>query len=250
MGWHGDSNDPNKGDSPSTGKEKEESLGSRQGWIEPIGRGFIGTSKPLGTSTLTGWPGDPGFPGGPGSPGRPSAPGKPCRGEEHHSRAILLPGPPSPTMSGRRSLCLGLQDVQIQGALTLSPFLPGCSTLSPGGPRGPTGPGGPGSPWRPWDSKEDRDGGRQWPRDTSSIHHCGEGCTDPFPGTHPAGGQGDTGPVALFPISPHTTHQDFTGSPGGPGCPTRPCGPCRDKASHQHSLRLQQVGLGGNTALP
>lgn len=49
--------------------------------------------------------------------------------------------------------------------LTLSPFLPGCSTLSPGRPRGPTGPGGPGSPWRPWrDSREDRLGGRRWPR--------------------------------------------------------------------------------------
>lgn len=64
---------------------------------------------------------------------------------------------------GARSLCPGILECLGEGleVLTLSPFLPGPSALSPGGPGGPGGPGEPGSPWRPWRHRgEDRLGGR------------------------------------------------------------------------------------------
>lgn len=245
----------------------------RRGWIGAGSPTGPPTGTPTGTPTLTGCPGDPGFPGRPGLPGPPSAPGNPCRGEKCHSSATGDPSsaglsatfplhtelgcdgavglPPAPSSPGEfwgrgwrgrkrppgaRSLCLRTPGCAGRGLLTLSPFFPGCSTLSPGGPRGPTGPGGPGSPWRPWDSREDRLGGRWWPRDACPLHCCGKGCADPCPGTHPPAGQGDTGAV-MSPTSPRTPKQDITGSPGGPGCPVRPCGPCGDKASDQHPLR-------------
>lgn len=125
--------------------------------------------------------------------------------------------------------------------LTLSPFLPGRSTLSPGRPRGPGGPGGPGSPWRPWrDSREDGLGGGRWPR-SKAFPVWPSARAGQVPDPHPPAGR-MRGPCCCLPPgscppSPPPSHQDITGSPGGPGDPGRPCGPCGDRASSHHPLQ-------------
>lgn len=227
------------------------------------------TGTPTGTPALTGWPGDPGFPGRPGLPGTPSVPGNPCGGKKGHGSATGVPrsadpvppphctpsrgvmgqrGSPSPDKFGGEAggagrcpwgpgpCAWGRQAVGLVGSLTLSPFFPGCSTLSPGGPRGPTGPGGPGSPWRPWDSRGDRLGGRWWPRDTCPLHPC---TLSPAPPrrTLPALQEGPAAPAA--PVETNPAISILRGLPRAGFGGTKPPPSCRGVP--RNTYRLSRV---------